>query len=55
MRLGMRYTQPSFSVPVGNARISQHDYEVAVGLRCPRCQALLTAKHECKLQEPDSE
>lgn len=50
----MKYTQPTFSVPTGNGKISQTAYEVSVGLRCPRCLQLMTAKHKCK-QEPDSE
>lgn len=44
----MKYTQPTFSVPTGNGRISQTEYEIRVGLRCPRCETLLTPDgHVC--------
>lgn len=44
----MKYTQPTFSVPTGNGRISQTDYEIRVGLRCSKCEGLLSStKHLC--------
>lgn len=33
----MKYEQPTFTVPVANGKLTQEEYEVAVGLRCPDC------------------
>ena len=44
----MKYENPTFTLPVSNRPITQTDYEIAVGLRCPKCQALLGRAHKCK-------
>ncbi len=31
----MQYVKPTFTLPVSNKKISQTDYEIAVGLRNP--------------------
>ena len=43
----MKYLQPTFTLPTSTARISQEEYEIRVGLRCPQCRQLLTARHTC--------
>lgn len=45
----MRYQQSTFTVPVASPRVTQEQYEVAVGLRCPKCRHLCTSDdtHTC--------
>lgn len=45
----MLYRNKSFSVPVGNAKLTDEQYEIAVGLRCPECRK---KPQECKCPPP---
>lgn len=36
----MKYQQPTFTLPTVNKAMSQTEYEISVGLRCPVCEAL---------------
>lgn len=38
----MRYLEKRFNVGVSNGKLSDRKYEIAVGVRCPKCKE----KHE---------
>lgn len=40
MGRGDRFNEPRFSNPVCSKKLTDKDYELAVGLRCPDCEAL---------------
>jgi hypothetical protein len=47
----MKYLQPSFTLPTAAKPMTTEEYEVAVGVRCPKCKALLP--HDlCKQPNP---
>jgi uncharacterized C2H2 Zn-finger protein len=41
----MKYLDPSFTVSTSRSRMTDRDYEIAVGLRCPKCKELF---RKCK-------
>jgi hypothetical protein len=45
----MLYQNSTFTLPTSPAGISQEAYEIAVGLRCPKCHQLCTSDdtHVC--------
>jgi hypothetical protein len=43
----MRYKDPTFTLPTNQAQISQEEYEIRVGLRCPTCRKNLGKNHKC--------
>lgn len=44
----MQYINPTFTTPTSNGRLSDIEYELAVGLRCPKCAHKVTAGHICR-------
>jgi uncharacterized C2H2 Zn-finger protein len=41
----MKSLDPSFTVSTSRSRMTDRDYEIAVGLRCPKCKELF---RKCK-------
>lgn len=44
----MQYVNPTFSTLTSNGRLSDIEYEISVGLRCPKCKALSSGEHASK-------
>lgn len=43
----MRYKEEKFTLPTNQAQISQEEYEVRVGFRCPVCRRKMGKTHKC--------
>jgi hypothetical protein len=43
----MRYKDQTFTLPTNQAQISQEEYEIRVGIRCPVCRRKMGKAHKC--------
>jgi hypothetical protein len=43
----VRYTDKTFTLPTNQAQISQEEYEIRVGVRCPVCRKKMGKTHKC--------